>query len=134
MSKHKLPEIPTIALFILQVIALLLYSPAYFQRSPQAIVMPPALLILFVLALVGINSEAMSLSAGRSLLVFVQGINIVVRMITLFPNLKAPDGNWAWALLLLQGIGIAISWYTMLKLESFPMQTLKLKKINSEAG
>lgn len=131
MSKRKLP---VMVVLILQVVALLLYPPAYFQRSPQAIVMPPALLILFTLALVGINTEMLSLSGGRTLLVFVQGTNIIVRVITLFPNLKTANGEWAWSLLVLQLVSIVISWYMMLALANFPMQVLKLRKTTPESG
>jgi hypothetical protein len=131
MSNHKLP---VIVVMILQVVALLLYPPAYFERSPQAIVIPPTLLILFALALVGINTEMLSLSGGRTLLVFVQGTNIIVRVITLFPNLKTAGGEWAWGLLVMQLISIVISWYMMRALANFPTQTLKLNHRTSEAG
>ncbi|MBN1248763.1 MAG: hypothetical protein JXC32_13975 [Anaerolineae bacterium] len=125
MSKLKLPMI---ALLVVQVVAVLLYPPAYFQRAPQAAVMPPALLILFVLALVGINTGTLSLESGRSLLIFVQGINIVVRVMTLFPNLRTPGGDWAWGLLVAQIIGTALSWYTMLAMEHQSLQALKLRQ------
>lgn len=125
MSK---PKLPIIALLVVQVVAVLLYPPAYFQRAPQAAVMPPALLILFVLALVGINTGTLSLESGRSLLIFVQGINIVVRVMTLFPNLRTPGGDWAWGLLVAQIIGTALSWYTMLAMEHQSLQALKLRQ------
>ncbi len=131
MSKRKLPMI---ALLILQVIAVLLYPPAYFQRSPQAAVMPPALLILFVLALVGINTGTLSLEGGRSLLGFVQGINVVVRVMTLFPNLRTPGGDWAWGLLATQIISTGVSWYTMVAMENQSLQALRLKQAHPTAG
>ena len=125
MSNSKLPVIVLIAL---QIIAILIYPPAYFQRAPQAAVMPPALLIFLAVALVTINTGALSLEGGRNLLVFVQGINVVVRMMTLFPNLRTPAGDWAWGLLVAQLIGLAVSWYTMVKMEDYPMHALKLNR------
>ena len=125
MSSRKLPMV---ALLVLQVVAVILYPPSYFQRSPQAAVMPPALLVLLALGLVGINAGALTLENGRSLLVFIQGINVVVRVMTLFPNLRTPGGEWAWALLICQIVGAALSWYTMLALASRSLQGLNLRQ------
>jgi hypothetical protein len=119
MSRNGLP---LTALLVLQVVAFALYPPAYFQRAPQAAVLPPALLILFIAALVGLNSEALSPENTRSSLVFIQGINIVVRMMTLFPNLRTPEGDWAWALLVTQVIGIGLSWYMMMAMEKVSLK------------
>lgn len=131
MSK---PKLPIVALLIIQVVAVLLYPPAYFQRAPQAAVMPPALLILLVLALVGINTGTLSLENGRSLLAFVQGINIVVRVMTVFPNLRTPGGEWAWGLLVTQIVGTALSWYALIEMEKHSLQDLRLKQTGSTTG
>lgn len=125
MSKTK---IPLAVLLGIQVVAFLIYPPAYFQRAPQAAVFPPALLILFVAALVGLNSGALSAENTRNSLVFVQGINLVVRMMTLFPNLRTPEGNWAWALLITQLVGIALSWYAMVAMDDVSMHSFITKK------
>jgi hypothetical protein len=119
MSKVKLP---LTAILVLQVLAFIIYPPAYFQRAPQAAVLPPALFLLFVAALVGLNSGALSRENTRNSLVFIQGINIVVRMMTLFPNLKTPDGAWAWGLLITQLLGIGLSWYTMVAMENVSLR------------
>jgi len=118
---------PMIWLLILQVIALILYSPAFLQQAPQAAVLPPALLILLAGALIAMNTGGLSLMAGRSSLVFVQGINIVVRLLMLLPNLKGPDEAWDVTLLITQLIGMGLSWYTMLRLEKLPLETLRLR-------
>jgi hypothetical protein len=120
-------------LLALQIVAILLYPPAYFQRSPQAIVMPPALFILAVLALIGANTGALSLENGRSSLVFIQGINIVVRLMTLFPNLRTTTGTWAWGLLICNLIGIGLSWYTMIQMDKIRLQALKFSQ-TSQVG
>ncbi len=125
MSKFR---VPTAALLVLQVLAFIIYPLTYFQRAPQAAVLPPALFLLFVLALVGVNTGTLSLDGTRSLLIFVQGINVVVRVMALFPNLKASDGRWDWALLIAQLIGSALSWYLMVALENRPLQDLKLQR------
>jgi len=106
-----------IVLLVLQVVAVILFPPAFFQQAPQAAVLPPALLILFTLALIAMNNGWMTAIAGRSSLIFVQGINIVVRLMMLFPNLKNAAGNWDWLLLIFQIIAMALSWYTMTRME-----------------
>jgi len=130
MSKVKLPMT---ALLVLQVVALILYPPTFFQRAPQAAVLPPALFLLFVLALAGVNTNTLTLEGTRSLLIFVQGINIVVRLMMLFPNLKTSAGTWAWALLVLQLIGIGLSWFLMGELERRLLQDLKFKRAEAVA-
>jgi hypothetical protein len=118
---------PMIGLIVLQVIAIILYPPAFFAQAPQAAVLPPALLILMAIALFTTNTGGLSLEAGRNSLVFVQGINIVVRVMTFFPNLKSPDENWNWFLLIAQIMGMGLSWYTMIQLEKQPLKALLLK-------
>jgi hypothetical protein len=106
-----------IVLLVLQVVAVILFPPAFLQKAPQAAVLPPALIILFALALIAMNNGWMAPTAGRTSLVFVQGINIVVRLMMLFPNLKNDAGNWDWLLLIFQVIAMALSWYTMTQME-----------------
>ncbi len=106
-----------IVLLVLQVVAVVLYPPAFFRQAPQVGVLPPALLILFVLALVAMNNEWMTAPVGRSSLIFVQGINIVVRLMMLLSNLKNAAGNWDWFLLIFQVVAMALSWYTMTQME-----------------
>jgi len=123
------PRIPLVALLVLQALAIIIYPPSFFQQAPQAAVLPPALLVLFILALVGINTQTLSLFGGRSLLIFVQGVNTVVRLMTIFPNLKTPSGDMAWALLVCQLLGLALSWYAMAALERRSLQSLTLKQV-----
>lgn len=106
-----------IVLLVLQVVAVILFPPTFFQQAPQAAVLPPALLILFTLALVAMNNGWMTPASGRTSLVFIQGINIVVRLMMFFPNLKNAAGNWDWFLLILQIVAIALSWYTITQME-----------------
>ena len=121
-------KLPLAVLLVLQVVAFIIYPPAYFQRAPQAAVLPPALLILFVAALVGLNSGALSAENTRNSLIFIQGINVVVRIMTLFPNLRTENGDWAWALLITQVLGIALSWYAMVAMEDLSMHGLLTKE------
>ncbi len=119
-------RLPFVGLLVLQVIAVIIYPFAFFRQAPQAAVLPPALFILMVVAIVATNTGGLSLSGGRNSLIFVQGINIVVRAMTLLSNLKSSEGQWNWALLLCQVIGITLSWYTMVEMEKRPLNTLLL--------
>jgi hypothetical protein len=125
MSRIKLP---LGVLLALQVLAFLIYPLSYLQREPQAAVMPPALLLLFVLAIVGLNTRTLSMEGTRSLLIFIQGINLVIRLMSLFPNLTTRDGTWLWGLLLAQIVGLALSWYSMIALETRSLEALRFRQ------
>ncbi len=128
MSKSKLP---LGVLLAIQIVAILIYPPAFFQRAPQAFVMPPALVMLFVLAIVGINTHTLSPELTRVSLIFIQGINMCIRIVTLFPNLMLADGSWAWPLLFTQIVGLALSWYAMIAMEHRSMEGLRLRQVRS---
>lgn len=121
-------RLPMAVLMALQVIAVILYPLSYFRMAPQAAVLLPAFLLLMVLAIAGLNTGALSLSGTRSLMIFVQGLNSVVRLMTLLPNLKTPTGEWAWGLLAAQIVALALSWYTIVALEHHPLDELRFKK------
>ncbi len=115
-----------IGLLVLQIIAVALYPPVFFQQAPQAIVVPATLLLLAVLALVGMNTGALTPIAGRVSLVFVQGLNLVVRLMMFFPNLRLPTGEWNWWFLISMVIGFSISWWVIVKMEQLPVRSLLL--------
>ncbi len=117
-------------LIVLQVIALLIYPPAFFNRAPQAAVLPPVLLFLFALTLVGMNTHVLALSSGRTALNMLQGINIVVRLIMFFPNLKAGT-SWDLFLIAAQLLGMGLSWYNMMRLEQLPLSELVFRQDSS---
>lgn len=106
-----------IVLLVLQVVAVVLYPPVFFRQAPQVAVLPPALFLLFALALIAMNNGWMTAITGRSSLIFVQGINIVVRLMMLLSNLKNAAGNWDWLLFIFQIVAMALSWYTMTQME-----------------
>ena len=125
---------PMIQLLVLQVIALLLYPLSFLNQAPQAAVLPPTLLLLLIIAVVTSITGRLSLEAGRASLIFIQGINIVVRMIIFFPNLKTPAGNWSWSLLIMQIISIGLSWYTMVAIEKRTLRELNILQELKNAG
>lgn len=120
-----------IGLLILQVIAVILYPPGFFRQAPQAAVLPPALLILLLLALAGMNSGVLTPVAGRVSLVFVQGLNVVMRLMTIPPHLRASEGG-NWPFLILSVIAIILSWLTVVWMERRHPRTLLLRRTESD--
>ncbi len=131
MSKTKLPFV---VLMALQVIAVILYPPNFFQRAPQAIVLPPALILLFGLAVAGFNTKALSAEGTRTALIFVQGLNVMMRLITILPNLTTASGAWAWDLLIAQLVGIGLSWFSMTALEYHRLEELRFTRSSRDGG
>lgn len=113
-------------LLVVQFIALILYPPNFFGNASQAIVLPPAMVILFLLALLGMNIGVLNPILGRTSLDFVQGINIVGRLMMFFPNLKL-EGSVNWLFIILQGVAIALSWYAIVENAKFRPNELLLR-------
>lgn len=120
-----------IGLLILQAIAVILYPPGFFREAPQAAILPPALLILFLLALAGMNSGILTPIAGRVSLVFVQGLNVVMRLMTIPSHLRTSEGG-NWPFLILSVISIILSWLTIVWMERRHPLTLLLRRTEGE--
>jgi uncharacterized membrane protein len=119
---------------VLQVMAVLVYPLSFFEGAPQAAVLPPSLLILMVLGLVGMNTGTLAPTLGRTFLVFVQGVNIVVRMMMLFPNLRSATGEWNFILLITQLLGMTLSWYAISAMESLHPSSLRFTQSQTREG
>jgi hypothetical protein len=102
-----------IVLLALQVVALIVYPPSFFDTAAQAAVLPPIFLLLMLLALIGMNTGTLTPILGRVSLVFIQGINLVIRLMMLFPNLLNLDGSWDIAFLIAEFVGLGLSWYVI---------------------
>ncbi len=114
-------------LLALQLVAVIIYPPSFFKANPQAAILPPSLTLLFVIALVMLNTGALDLMAGRSFLVFIQGINIIMRLMMLFPHLKT-GGEWDYTLLIIALAAMGISWFTIVQIEQLPLSALRFKQ------
>jgi hypothetical protein len=126
----KKDRLSMIGLLILQVVAVLLYPLSFFRSAPQAAVLPPALLIFILLAVAGMNSGVLTPVAGRVFLVFVQGLNVVMRLMTIPPHMRASSG-WNWPFLVLSLISIILSWATIVWMERRHPRTLLLRRAES---
>jgi hypothetical protein len=123
MIKRKQPSL--LILLILQAVAVTLYPPSFFSVAPQAIVLPPSLLILFGLSLLALYTGALDPNGERNFLIFIQGVNLVVRLMMLFPSLLDAQGQWNFLLLITQLSGIGLSWYTMTAMEKIRLSKLR---------
>ncbi len=124
MNKDRLSMI---GLLVLQVIAVILYPLNFFREAPQAAVLPPALLIFILLAIAGMNSGVLTPIAGRVSLVFVQGLNVVMRLMMIPPHLRTSTG-WNWPFLVLSLVSIALSWATIVWMGRRHPRTLLLRR------
>ena len=129
MSRERLT---LIGLLALQAIAIILYPLSFFRTDPQSAVLAPTLLLLFILALVGMNTGALTPMAGRVSLVFVQGVNVVVRMMMLLPNMRTSASAWYWGSIICMLSGIALSWFSIIKMEGRAPRSLLLQQRSTE--
>lgn len=118
-------------LLVVQFFALILYppeffNPAVFANAGQAIVLPFAMVFLYFLALIGMNAGALSPELGRVSLDFIQGINIVARLMMFFPNLML-GGKFNWLFVISQLLAIALSWFAMVQNAKLRPNELLLK-------
>ncbi len=112
----------------MQVLAVIIYPPSFFASSPPAAISPSALLLFIAVVLLAMNTKTFSLENGRDSLAFIQGINITVRLMMLFPNLYDAVGNLHLLLFVTQLLGIGLSWYAISILEKWRSAQLLFKK------
>ncbi|MCS7285528.1 MAG: hypothetical protein RMK30_00720 [Anaerolineae bacterium] len=113
-----------IGVLLLQVISLFLYPPKML-REISIIVLPLSLFVLFLLALLGLNTGVLNPLAGRNLLVFVQGLNIVMRLLMFMPGARSSGSSgWNVPFIVLSIIAIALSWASIIIMERRPPRYL----------
>jgi hypothetical protein len=97
--------------FVLPAIAPLIFPLQIIGGAWIAIVLD---IILFV-------ALGLALTRGRltalTLLIFLQGLNVVVRLMMFFPNAATPDGTWLYANIITSVVSIGISTYLVLRLD-----------------
>jgi len=110
---------------LLQVVAIFLYTPQMLFKNIQIAVLPISLFVLFLLAILGLNAGVLTPLAGRNLLVFVQGLNVVMRLLMLMPNAR-PKGNPGWnvTFIVLTLAAVALSWASIVIMERRPPRHL----------
>lgn|GEM_PF-410708 len=113
-----------VSVLVLQAISLFLYPPRMFKEISIA-VLPIGLFVLFLLALLGLNTGVLNPLAGRNLLVFVQGLNIVMRLLMLMPGARSSGSSgWNVLFIVLSILAIAMSWASIVIMERRPPRYL----------
>ena len=101
-------------LYFLQFIPLLFYQPDALQAALPIIVLVVAVYILLTFALLRGQTWALTLS------IFIQGMNVIVRLMMLYPHATLPPaegGGLDWAYILINGLSIALSIWLLLRLD-----------------
>jgi len=111
---------PVLLIIVTQIIPILIMPPALLF-SLNGLIAVGVLVLLFAglgFALVRRNAWA------RNLSLFLQGFNIIVRVMMLFPNARSRDGVWDVAIIVTFVISIALSVWFLQRLDRPDFQSL----------
>jgi hypothetical protein len=97
--------------FILPLIAVLTFPPATITAALPIIGVVAVVFLILGLFLWRGRSLALTLS------IFIQGLNIIVRLMMFFPNAKPANGPWDVMFIIMSLIGIILSAYLMFRLD-----------------
>lgn len=97
--------------FILPILAVLSYPPRFLLAGWLAIPIAVALFSVFGWFLWHGRSTALTLS------IFLQGLNVIIRIMMFFPRLVLPTGQVDMMTMLFNLAGLFLSFYLMLRLD-----------------
>jgi membrane associated rhomboid family serine protease len=99
--------------FILPVIAVLSYPPAIFSGSGGTYI------LIFVVVLFALLAFMLHRGSSRALTlsIFIQGMNVIIRIMMFFNQAVPSPGQVNWSALIFSIIGLALSSYLMLRLD-----------------
>jgi hypothetical protein len=97
--------------FVLPAIAPLLFPPNILQGAWYAIV-----LVILLFAALGYALTRRRLTA-LTLSIFLQGLNVIVRLMMFYPRAMTPDGTPQWMFIITSVLSIALSLYLVLRLD-----------------
>jgi len=97
--------------FVLPAIAPLLFPLEIIGGAWIAILLDVILFAVLGFFLIRHRMTALTLS------IFIQGLNVVIRLMMFFPNSATPDGTWLYANIITSILSIAISMYLVLRLD-----------------
>jgi hypothetical protein len=100
--------------FVLPLVAVLSYPPDIFLSNLSGIYI--LLFVAVVFFLLGVmllrgSSRALTLS------IFIQGLNVIIRIMMFFPHSVPSPGNFNWTFMIFSLFGLALSSYLMLRLD-----------------
>jgi len=97
--------------FLLPIIAVLSFPPQILTNGLTVILIITALFLIFGVLLWRGYERALTLS------IFLQGLNVIIRLMMLYPNMASKAGVWNLPLGLALLVGLVISFYLMLRLD-----------------
>jgi hypothetical protein len=103
--------------FVLPAIAPLFFPPEIIGGAWIAILLDVILFAALGFALTRGRLTALTLS------IFIQGLNVIVRLMMFFPNSATPEGTWLYANIITSILSIAISMYLVLRLDRVDIRT-----------
>jgi len=102
--------------FVLPALAPLLLPPAMLGSGIVAVGIEIALFIILGIFLMRGNSTALTLS------IFLQGLNVIVRLMMFFPNAMVL-GQIEWVMIIASILSIGLSAYLVLRLDNVDVRT-----------
>jgi hypothetical protein len=97
--------------FVLPALAPLLFPPEIIGGAWIAILLDVILFVALGFFLMRGRLTALTLS------IFIQGLNVIVRLMMFFPNAATPDGTWLYMNIITSLLSMAISTYLVLRLD-----------------
>ena len=112
----------TLIFFILPIIACISYPPDWLNFDSMA-----GVIILLALVILLFVSLGFAVIRGRSLAltlsIFLQGLNVIIRLMMLFPN-AYKYGAYDWPYIFTNLFGLCISFYLMLRMDRSDVRVL----------
>jgi hypothetical protein len=103
--------------FVLPAIAPLLYPAEIIQGAWIVILLDVILFAALGFALTRGRLTALTLS------IFLQGLNVIVRLMMFFPNAATSDGTWLYANIITSLLSMAISMYLVIRLDKVDIRS-----------
>ena len=98
--------------FVLPILGILFYDPAFLGRGLPII----AVVVIFMCALGWLLMRGYS--SVLTFLIFINGMNVIVRMMMLISTAFTEDGVFQPGFAIFTFVGLAISFYLMLRLDN----------------
>jgi hypothetical protein len=98
-------------IFLLQFIPILAFPPAMLTAAPLALALVAGFFV--VLGALALNGRAWALTLS----IFCQGMNVIVRLMMVWPNAQTPEGALNVAFTLAMAIGIVISTWLLFRMD-----------------
>lgn len=97
--------------FLLPMIAPLLYPPSTLANALPIVILDVILFVILGIFLMRGSSKTLTLS------IFIQGLNVITRLMMFFPHAAFPNGAWDVAYIVTSLVAMALSMYLLLRFD-----------------